>query len=125
MRLDELRKDLTLEMIPNGVYREIAETIGIDNILKLASLVGGTTFYLPKLESLLRPVVHLRIKAEFNGHNILELARKYDKSERWVRQLCGEEMPEGQISLFDLELESDAESFRTTTDITCRAKAIP
>lgn len=118
--MDDLKKDLTIEMVPAGVYREIAETIGVENLLSLAAIVGGTTFYLPKLESLLRPALYLRIKAEFNGHNVLELARKYEKTERWVRQVCGAEISEGQISLFDLEIEDETESLRSTTDIPCK-----
>lgn len=123
--MDDLKKDLTLEMIPAGVYREIAEAIGVDALLRLAAIVGGATFYLPKLESLLRPVRDLRIRAEFNGHNVLELATKYNISERWVRQLVGAEMPEGQLSLFDVENGSGAEGCRSGTDIPCTTKAIP
>lgn len=97
----DMVKGLTLEMIPE-TYRPIAEAIGIDNLAKLAVLVGGTTFYLPKLESFTRPVRDERIKAEFNGWNYAELAQKYDVTERWVRQICGEGHMEGQQSIFDI-----------------------
>jgi Mor family transcriptional regulator len=93
-------KDLTIDMIPEA-YRPIAEKIGIENLAKLAELVGGTTFYMPKLESFVRPVRDERIKAEFNGYNHAELAHKYDVTERWVRQICGEGHAEGQQSWFD------------------------
>lgn len=98
-------KDLTPDMIPEGIYREIADGIGIDNFIKLTGLVGGTTFYIPKTESFLRPVRDLRIKAEFNGYNHSELAKKYNLSERWIRAICGEGHLEGQISLFGFGLE--------------------
>ena len=50
--MDELVKDLTLDMISEGLYRMIAEAIGTDNFYKLAEIVGGTTIYIPKPESL-------------------------------------------------------------------------
>lgn len=96
----DMGKDLTLEMIPE-TYRPIAEAIGIENLLKLAGLVGGTTFYLPRPESFTRPVRDEWIKAEFNGCNHVELAQKYEVTERRVRQLCGEGSMEGQQSFFD------------------------
>ena len=43
--MDELVKDLTLDMISEGLYRMIAEAIGTDNFYKLAEIVGGTTIY--------------------------------------------------------------------------------
>lgn len=100
--MDELVKDLTLDMISEGLYRMIAEAIGTDNFYKLAEIVGGTTIYIPKPESLTRPVRDAHIKAEFNGYNHAELARQYGVTERWVRTLCGPGQTEGQIGLFDL-----------------------
>lgn len=96
----EFVDDLTLEMIPD-TYRPIAEAIGIENLLRLAQCVGGTTFYMPKAESFVRPVRDERIKAEFNGYNHTALAQKYDVTERWVRQICGAGCTEGQQSFFD------------------------
>jgi len=78
--MDELLKDLTLEMIPEGLYKQIAEEIGVSNFYKLAEVVGGATV---------------------NGYNHPQLAKKYGVTERWVRQLCGEGCAEGQISIFD------------------------
>lgn len=99
--MDALAKDLTLELIPDGLYREIAEAIGVENLVKLTQLVGGSTIYLPKTESIVRPVRDAKIREEFNGYNHMELARKYDVTERWARQLCGEGYAEGQLSIFE------------------------
>lgn len=99
--MDELVKDLTLDMISEGLYRMIAEAIGTDNFYKLAEIVGGTTIYIPKPESLTRPVRDARIKKEFTGYNHQELARKYGVTERWVRRICGPGQAEGQIGIFD------------------------
>lgn len=89
-------------MIPEGIYREIAEKIGIENLIKLALLAGGAKLYIPKAESLIRPVRDLRIKSEFSGYNHLELAKKYNLSESWIREICGEGYLKGQCSVFDI-----------------------
>ena len=100
--MDNLSKELTIEMLQEGIYKDIAEVIGIENFYKLTQVVGGATIYLPKPESVIRPVRDNHIKAEFNGYNHPELAKKYGVTERWVRQLCGEGKLEGQIELFDV-----------------------
>lgn len=90
-----------MDMLPEeGWCREIAKKIGIENLLALADMLGGTTFYLPKADSLIRPVRDQHIKDEFNGYNHVDLAHKYNVTERWVRELCGVGIVEGQISLF-------------------------
>lgn len=99
-------EELTVEQIPEGLYRDIAEAIGVENLIKLTQLIGGSTFYLPKTESVMRPVRDAKIREEFNGYNHLQLAVKYNVSERWVRQLCGDGHTEGQICMF---LDSDEE----------------
>ena len=65
--MEDLVKELTIDMIPDGDNRIIAETIGVENYYKLCSVVGGSTIYLQKPESVLRPVRDAHIKAEFNG----------------------------------------------------------
>ena len=105
--MDDFAKELTLEMLQEGLWKEIAKEIGIDNFCKLAEVTGGATVYIPKLESIVRPVRDSHIKAEFNGYNHGELARKYDVTERWVRQLCGPGLIEGQVTFFETEPDLD------------------
>ena len=100
--MDDLSKELTVEMLPDNQWKQVAEEIGIENFCKMLKIVGGTTLYIPQLDNILRPVRDARIKAEFNGYNHPELARKYGVTERWVRQLCGPGQTEGQIELFEL-----------------------
>ena len=87
--MDELVKDLTLDMLPEGICREIAEAIGIENFYTLTKIVRGDTVYLPKPESITRPARDARIRKEFNGYNHQDLAKKYRVSKRWVLHLCG------------------------------------
>ena len=99
--MEDLSKELTIEMLSEGLYRDIAEAIGADNFYRLSEVVGGATIYIPKSESIVRPVRDARIKTEFNGYNHLELAQRYSVSVRWVQQLCGEGHHEGQLGIFE------------------------
>ena len=54
--MERLEDKLTITMIPEGIYREIAEEIGLDNFVRLTRIIGGSTCYFPKTESLLKPV---------------------------------------------------------------------
>lgn len=92
--------ELTLDMIEDGVWKRVAEKIGTVNLCKMFAIVGGATIYIPKLESALRPVRDIHIKEEFDGSNHLELAQKYNVSDRLVRYLCGPPNCEGQIDFF-------------------------
>jgi len=85
--LEEWAKELTPSMMPDGLCKAIAEEIGTDNLLKLSILIGGISFYMPKKESILRPVRDIKICEEYNGYNSDELCRKYNVSERWVREV--------------------------------------
>ena len=46
--MEDLVKELTIDMVPDGDNRIIAETIGVENYYKLCSVVGGSTIYLQK-----------------------------------------------------------------------------
>lgn len=85
--LEPWASELTPSMPPEGLCREIAEEIGMDNLLKLAALVGGSTLYLPQRNRILRPLRDRKIREEYNGYNAVALARKYDVTQRWVRQI--------------------------------------
>lgn len=98
--IEEMARELQTDMLPEGFYRRIAEAIGPENLVRLADVVGGSTFYLPRADAILRPVRDARIKSEFNGSNFMELSHKYDVTERWVRRLCGTGHLEGQYTLF-------------------------
>ena len=45
-------------------------------------------------------MLYEKIKEEYNGYNIALLARKYGITERWVREICGDDIP-GQIELIE------------------------
>ena len=98
--MDDLSKELTAEMMPGELWQRVAEAIGAENVYKLAVITGGVTVYVPRAESVVRPIRDAHIKNEFNGLNHYELAEKYDVTERWVRELCGVGIVEGQIDFW-------------------------
>lgn len=98
--MDALVQELKLNDLPQGTYQQIASSIGLDAFCKLAEMVGGSTIYIPKLDSLVRPVRDVHIREEFNGYNHAELAQKYGVTVRWIRELCGSGHMEGQYDLF-------------------------
>ena len=99
--MDTFIKELKLEEIPDGPWKQVAEQIGVENLYTVLRIVGGGTTYIPKAETLIRPVRNRHIREEFNGCNYLELAKKYNVTDRIVRVICGPGYPEGQINLFD------------------------
>ena len=41
--MDDFGKELTLEMIPEGLYLKIANAIGVESFYKLTEAIGGST----------------------------------------------------------------------------------
>lgn len=88
-------KDRTIEILKDYVKREdfsefcrmIIDEIGINNFLKLLKITGGSNVYLPNLERGLYKARDRIIVKEFNGFNHKELAKKYNITENWVRQI--------------------------------------
>lgn len=87
---DSWKAELTVEMMPDGLHRAIAEEIGVDNLLKLARLTGGITLYIQREETILRPIRDRKIAEEFNsgGVSAVELMKKYGVTERTVRDIA-------------------------------------
>lgn len=83
----------------------LAQLIGIENFRKLVKSYGGSPLYIPKAESIARAVRNERIRSEFDGGNVRELAARYGLTESWVREIvsdrCDGEIP-GQMSIFDI-----------------------
>lgn len=95
----EIAAKIPLNSLPDA-YHALAEIIGVENTLKLADHLGGTAFYFRKIDSLLSYVRDEKIREEFNGANHKELARKYDLSEIWIRQIVEHKTHNEQTDLF-------------------------
>lgn len=102
--MEDWVKELTPDMIPEP-YSSYATAIGIDNLIKLVKMSGGDEIYLPTLDFFKRPIRDKRIREEYTGYNEKNLARKYDLSERRIREIVeGEKRPvyvdENQVCFF-------------------------
>lgn len=106
--LSEIR---SYEELPEP-YSTIANLIGVENTLILASKLGGESLYLPRLSTLHRQIRDRRIQEEFTGYNIRQLARKHHISAKRVQQIVKDLKPKRkrnqeqnknqyQLALFD------------------------
>ena len=73
----------------NDVYREIADEIGIENAITIYQLFRGTQISFPsRLFS--KEYTRKAIINEYNGENVLQLAQKYNYSERSIWRILRE-----------------------------------
>ena len=68
-------------------YQDILDTLGMEHFLRLVTLCGGQTLYIPKLDSLEREGRDREIRARFNGGNYRALAAQFRLSERQILSL--------------------------------------
>lgn len=86
-----------------GDQKELAEIIGIEAYRKLVANYGGMSVYICKAETVLRELRNAEICNSFNGFNYRELAKKYNLSEKTIREIISSrdaEPLDGQISFF-------------------------
>lgn len=98
---EEIAKELTVEMIPDGIWKALAEQIGPINVVKVMSIINGDDVYIPKPDRILIPARDVRIKKEFNGYNHNELAKKYGLTTAYIKKLCGRGILKDQCSFYD------------------------
>ena len=99
------QEEIRLEDLSEG-QQEVAALIGPENFRKLMEAYGGAYLYIPKTDRLERMERNERIRAEFDGYNFRELARKYDLTEITIRSIVSDKIREvraqpidGQLSL--------------------------
>ena len=105
---------LTLDDLQDE-YRECAEIIGIDNLLRLSDNYGGSSIYIPQRFKLEKNKVYENIYKEFDGGNIRELVEKYGVCQATIYNIVKDRMEDvkkerkrerqnipGQISIMDL-----------------------
>lgn len=106
MAVDELTRALieetTLEDISEN-YRPVVEIIGIEKFIELSDYAKGDELYFPKAENVIAPARNRRIKREWNGYNLKELAEKYNLTTKQIGNILKDEPMIGQLSIFDLE----------------------
>ena len=84
---NELLKELRLEDL-SGSSLELAEAIGMEGFIRLVDNYEGTSnLYVPKASELIRPVRDELIRREYNGKNVIALARKHSLTDRSIREI--------------------------------------
>ena len=68
------------------VYMEIAETIGVENTLRVFDVLKGRQISFPQ-RIFRKEYVENYIKQNYNGKNIRELSRKFGYTERRIKQI--------------------------------------
>lgn len=85
---EEIAQELTVDMIPDGIWRTVAQEIGTVNTIKLLFILNGDCVYVPKPDRILVPARNRLIQREFNGYNCNALAQKYGLTRAYVQRLC-------------------------------------
>ncbi|MCD7948296.1 MAG: hypothetical protein LUG13_08415 [Oscillospiraceae bacterium] len=102
--MDELTRriteELTVDMLPDGIWKTVAEEIGVVNLIKMLTIINGDKVYAPKPDRILAPARDRIIKQEYNGYNHEELARKYGLTTGYIRHLCGAGILPEQLTIF-------------------------
>jgi Mor family transcriptional regulator len=70
----------------NGIYKDIAETLGIEMAVSIYKNYKGLQITFPKT-FLSKEYVKEKIVNEYDGKNTKRLARRYGYSERWIIQI--------------------------------------
>ena len=74
----------------NGIYREIATLLDCETALILHDAFRGQQVTFP-VKVLSREYVGKKIRLEYNGANLKDLATKYGYTEKWLRRILSEE----------------------------------
>lgn len=99
-RTEDIAQELTIDMIPDGIWKAVAEEIGPVNLIKVLTLFNGADVYIPKPDRYLLPARKKLVRKEFNGYNHEALGRKYGFATAYVKRLCGPGELAEQYSMF-------------------------
>ena len=106
--MDRLMRELVNETKEEDIadsYRPIVDIIGVDAFVELSIYACGDELYFPKQENIVAPARNRRVKKEYNGYNLKELAEKYNLTTVQIRNILKDEPMIGQMSIFDMENE--------------------
>ncbi|PWL87825.1 MAG: Mor transcription activator family protein [Escherichia coli] len=72
-----------------GIYRDIANLLGVEAAIKIHSAYRGTQVTFP-VSLVTKDFIADKIIREYDGTNIKKLASKYGYSEKWVKKIIKE-----------------------------------
>ena len=73
----------------NGVYKDMADILGIEAAMKIYSVYRGQQITFP-VNFLTTDFIALMVVNEYDGYNVKKLATKYGYSEKWIRKMIKE-----------------------------------
>jgi len=86
------------------VLQTLAAEIGLSNVLELCRIFGGTSLYVPKIDSVTMAAKKRLVRKRFTGNNHRELAKRFALSERAVYDIVMEDRArKSQLNLFPAE----------------------
>lgn len=90
----QILESLTIEELQEQ-HRGIAEAVGVEGLISLTEMFGGSSIYIPQKKELIKNRVYQNILQEYDGTNIKELAVKYDVCESTVYKIVREKIVKG------------------------------
>lgn len=79
----------------NEKYRRFAEIVGIEKMIELCRIYGGTPFYFPTLKNLIKEAVYIEIVERYtNGENLRDLAVEYGISTSTIYKIIKDTLKE-------------------------------
>lgn len=91
---EEILNALTLGDLQEQ-HRLIAETVGVDGLIRMCESFGGSGIYIPQKRELVKNKIYGAIFAEYDGGNIRQLAVKYGVSESTVYNVVRDKLVKG------------------------------
>ncbi len=87
-KLNNSDEEVRLEDL-QPIYRRLAKVFGLNNALLFGREFGGQSLYFPKVDAAIAVKARQRMVFQEweNGLTYGELARKYDLTEMWIRQI--------------------------------------
>ena len=80
-----LREELAAAALCHGVER--VEDLAEDLVRRYVQRLGGIQVYFPTERFINRNRIAIAVKEEFDGRNVMQLAKKYSRSTRWIRNV--------------------------------------
>lgn len=68
-------------------FNELMDIIGFEGIYLLSKEMSGSSLYIPNINKIFRKCLYKQIPKEFDGSNYRQLCRRYDLSERTIRNI--------------------------------------
>lgn len=90
----EILESLTVDDLQEQ-HRGIAEAVGVEGLISLTDVFGGSSIYIPQKKELVKNRVYRNILHEYDGANIKELAVKYNVCESTVYNIVRKKIVKG------------------------------